>query len=58
MGFNPNTEEHKRFRKVGDWVSAFDGGAINVYTDTINPLKNHDISAFDGISETLPPGEK
>ena len=58
LGFNPNTEQHKRFRKVGDVVSAFDGGAINVYTDSINPIKNHDIMAFDGISETLPEGEK
>ena len=58
LGFNPNTEEHKRFRKVGDLVSAFDGGAMHVYTDSLNPLKNHDISAFDGVSETLPPDEK
>ena len=57
LGINPNTEEHKRFRKVGDWVSAFDGGAVNVYTDTLNPLKNHDIRAFDGLDESLPAGE-
>ena len=31
---------------------------MNVYTDSLNPLKNHDISAFDGVSETLPPDEK
>ena len=58
LGFHPNTEQHKRFRKVGDVDSAFDGGAINVYTDTLNPIQNHDVSAFDGISETLPEGEK
>ena len=57
MGFNPNTEQHMRFRKVGDPVSAFDGGAVKVYTDTLNPLKNHDIRAFDGIDESLPEGE-
>ena len=57
MGFNPNTEQHMRFRKVGDPVSALDGGAVNVYTDTLNPLKNHDIRAFDGIDESLPEGE-
>ena len=57
MGFKPNTEQHKRFRKVGDIVSALDGGAVNVYTDTLNPLKNHDIDAFEGVSETLPAGE-
>ena len=57
MGFKPNTEQHKRFRKVGDVVSAFDGGAVNVYTDSLNPLKNHDMSAFDGVDESLPAGE-
>ena len=55
LGFDQPSEQHKRFRKAGDIVSAFDGSAINYNTDTINPMANHDISSLDNIDETIPP---
>ena len=55
LGFEQPSEQHKRFRKVGDIVSAFDGSAINYNIDTLNPFKNHDISSLDNIDETIPP---
>ena len=39
---------------MGDVVSAFDGSAINYNTDTLNPVKNHDISSLDNIDESIP----
>ena len=54
LGFDQPSEQHKRFRKVGDVVSAFDGSAINYNTDTLNPVKNHDISSLDNIDESIP----
>ena len=54
LGFEQPSEQHKRFRNVGDVVSAFDGSAINYNTDTLNPIKNHDISSLDNIDESIP----
>ena len=54
LGFEQPSEQHKRFRKVGDIVSAFDGSAISYTTDTLNPRKNHDISSLDNIDESIP----
>ena len=54
FGYDQPTEQHKRFRRFGDVVSALDGSAIYYKTDTLNPLKNHDIKALDNIDETIP----
>ena len=55
LGFEEPNEQHKRFRKVGDVVSALDGSAINYNTDSLNPLSNHKMEVFENIDETIPP---
>ena len=39
FGFDRPTEQHKRFRKVGDIVSSLDNAAINYNTDFLNPVQ-------------------
>ena len=54
LGFEEPSEQHKRFRKAGDIVSAFDGSAINYKTNSLNPLTNHDMSSLDNMDESIP----
>ena len=54
FGFDRPTEQHKRFRKVGDIVSSLDNAAINYNTDFLNPAKNHDKEQLYNIDESIP----
>ena len=54
FGYDMPTEQHKRFRKTGDIVSSLDNAAINYNTDSLNPVKNHDIEQLFNIDESIP----
>ena len=53
FGFDRPTEQHKRFRKAGDIVSALDNAAIRYNTDSLNPIRNHDVDGLMNINEDI-----
>ena len=54
IGFDRPTEQHKRLRKAGDIVSALDNAAISYNTDSLNPIRNHDVDGLLNINEDIP----
>ena len=54
FGFDRPTEQHKRFRKAGDLVSSLDNAAISYNTDSLNPIRNHDVDGLLNIDESIP----
>ena len=54
FGFDRPTEKHKRFRTAGDIVSSLENAAINRNTNSLNPVRNHDIDQLFDIDETIP----
>ena len=52
FGFDRPTEQHKRFRKAGDLVSSLDNAAISYNTDSLNPIRNHDVDGLLNIDES------
>ena len=54
FGFDRPTEQHKRFRKAGDLVSSLDSAAISYNTNSLNPVRNHDIDGLMNIDESIP----
>ena len=54
FGFDRPTEQHKRFRKAGDLVSSLDNAAISYNTDSLNPIRNHDVDGLMNVNEDIP----
>ena len=54
FGFDRPTEQHKGFRKAGDLVSSLDSAAISYNTDSLNPIRNHDVDGLMNIDESIP----
>ena len=54
FGCDRPTELHKRFRKTGDLVSSLDNAAISYSTDSLNPIRNHDVDGLMNINADIP----